>query len=42
MVDEELVDKLREIQANRIKKTRKNTSFSYVVNTVFKEGLENR
>ncbi len=42
MVDKELEDKLREIQANMIKKTRKNASFSHVVNAVLKEGLKNR
>lgn len=42
MVDKEIEGKLREMQANMIKKTRKNASFSYVVNAVLKEGLKDK
>ncbi len=42
MIDKEVEDKLRERQANMIKKTRKNASFSFVVNTVLQEGLKNK
>lgn len=40
MMDKELEDKLREMQANMIKKTKRNVSFSYVVNLVLKKGLK--
>ncbi len=42
MMDKELEDKLREIQANMIKKTKRNISFSYVVNLVLKKGLSTK
>jgi len=40
MMDRELEDKLREMQANMIKKTKRNVSFSYVVNLILKKGLK--
>ena len=42
MLDKELEHQLREIQANMIKKSKKNVSFSYVVNLVIKEGLKKK
>lgn len=42
MVDKEIEGKLRERQANMIKKTRKNVSFSHVVNTTLQEGLKDK
>ena len=41
MIDNKLEGRLREIQANMIKKTKSNVTFSHVVNTVLKEGLKN-
>ena len=43
IIDKELEGKLREIQANMIKKkTKRNVTFSHVVNIVLKEGLKNK
>ena len=42
MIDKELEHRLREIQANMIKKSKKNVSFSAVVNLVIKEGLKSK
>ena len=39
MIDAELEENLREMQADRIKKTKRNVSFSEIVNLVLKEGL---
>jgi len=41
MMDKVLEGKLREMQANMIKKTKRNISFSYIVNLVLKKGLKN-
>jgi len=40
IVDKEVQDQLRSIQANMIKESKKNISFSYVVNLTLKEGLK--
>ncbi len=40
IVDKEIQDQLRAIQADMIKKSKKNISFSYVVNLTLKEGLK--
>lgn len=40
VVEKNLVDKLRTIQAEMIIKSKENVSFSFVVNQVLKEGLE--
>ena len=42
IIDKELEGRLREIQANMIKKTKRNVTFSHVVNRVLREGLKNR
>ncbi len=42
IIDKELEGRLREIQANMIKKTKRNVTFSYVVNRVLREGLKNQ
>ncbi len=40
MIDRELENKLREKQAEMIRKTKGNVSFSHVVNLALKEGLK--
>jgi hypothetical protein len=42
IIDKDLEDHLRERQANMIKKTKRNVSFSYVVNLVLKEGIKKK
>jgi hypothetical protein len=39
MLEQELEEKLRNLQANMIKKSKKNVSFSNVVNMVLKNGI---
>ena len=40
VVEKELVDKLRTIQAEMINKSKENVSFSFVVNKILKDGLK--
>jgi hypothetical protein len=40
VIERNLIDKLRTIQADMINKSKENVSFSFVVNRVLKEGLE--
>jgi len=40
MVEKDLIDKLRTIQAEMINKSKENVSFSFVVNQILKEGLK--
>ncbi len=40
VVEKDLVDKLRTIQAEMINKSKENVSFSFVVNQILKEGFE--
>jgi len=41
MLDDEIAKKLRLKQAKLIQKTRKNVSFSFVINDVLDRGLKN-
>jgi hypothetical protein len=42
MLEHELEEKLRSIQADMIKKSKKNVSFSNVVNLVLKNGIREK
>lgn len=42
MIDRELAGNLREMQADMIKKVKRNVSFSEVVNLILKEGLKSK
>ena len=41
-LNKELENQLRKIQASMIKKSKKNVSFSFVVNLVIEEGLKRK
>ena len=42
MLENDLEERLRSIQANMIRKSKKNVSFSSVVNLVLKNGLDEK